>query len=250
MDMTRKQAFMERWEKYFPGAEWPITFYYTNDAGRAEMVERPDGHRCFIAQLAAVRHGRPLCFGVDSVTCGGGRRYLGFSQALAPDFEYFLSHGIPGELEGERYKKSPELVREFLENSPPFTAPAEYIVFKRWDLLEADDEPEVVVFFATADVLAGLFTLANFDEPGLDAVRTPFAAGCGSIIQHAYCEKDKERPRAVIGLFDVSARPWMQKDLLSFAVPMAKFDRMIADMDESFLITPSWELVRKRIEGD
>jgi len=30
-----------------------------------------------------------------------------------PHFEYFLSCGIPGKLEGERYKKSPELVKEF-----------------------------------------------------------------------------------------------------------------------------------------
>lgn len=30
-----------------------------------------------------------------------------------PNFEYFLSCGIPGKLEGERYKKTPELVRSW-----------------------------------------------------------------------------------------------------------------------------------------
>ena len=47
-----------------------------------------------------------------------------------PNFEYFLSCGIPGELEGERYKKSPEIVLEFMKKAPCFKAPARYTVFK------------------------------------------------------------------------------------------------------------------------
>ena len=48
-------------------------------------------------------------------------------------------------------------------------------------------------------------------------------------------------------MFDVSARPSVQKDVLSFAIPMNKFTRMIDDMEESFLITFSWAKVQKRI---
>jgi hypothetical protein len=43
-------------------------------------------------------------------------------------------------------------------------ATAKYIVFKRWDKLETKDNPEVVIFYARPDVLAGLYTLASFDE--------------------------------------------------------------------------------------
>ena len=75
-----------------------------------------------------------------------------------------------------------------------------------------------------------------------------FRAGCGSIVLHPYLEKDAERPRCVIGMFDVSARPYVQKDDLTFAMPMSKFRRMVENMDESFLITSSWEKVRKRME--
>jgi hypothetical protein len=57
-----------------------------------------------------------------------------------------------------------------------------------------------------------------------------------------------ESPRAVIGMFDVSARPSVPKDTLSFAVPMKKFETMIANMDESFLITESWRKVQRRID--
>jgi len=47
---------------------------------------------------------------------------------------------------------------------PPFTAPAPFVVFKRWDKLAESDRPDVVIFFARPDVLSGLFTLANYDE--------------------------------------------------------------------------------------
>ena len=67
-------------------------------------------------------------------------------------------------MEGERYKKSPEIVKEFMKMRPAFTAPASYAVFKRWDRLEPGDEPEVVVLCAPPDVLSGLFTLAGFEE--------------------------------------------------------------------------------------
>ena len=93
-----------------------------------------------------------MCFDVNSVGCFGGKRYLGFSAEIMPQFEYFLSCGIPGELEGERYKKSPDLVKEVMKNTPSFKAPARFIVFKRWDKLEESDEPSVVIFFAKPDV--------------------------------------------------------------------------------------------------
>jgi hypothetical protein len=32
-----------------------------------------------------------------------------------------------------------------------------------------------------------------------------------------------------------------------FAIPMNKFTRMVDDMEESFIITPSWAKVQKRI---
>ncbi len=249
MDMALKDGFIERWGKHFPGAELPIAFYYAEDGGEPEPMAAPGGWRCFIADLAKVRKGETVCFDVDSISCSGGKRYLGFSQELMPNFEYFLSCGLEGVMEGERYKKNPGLVKSIMNKVPEFVAPASRIVFKRWDMLEADDTPEVVVFFAPADVLSGLFTLANFDEPSLEAVFSPFAAGCGSIAMYPYIEKQAERPRAVFGMFDVSARPCVQSDVLTFAVCMEKFERMAANMDESFLITKSWAKVRERMSG-
>lgn len=247
MDMELKKEFMERWQTYFNGSELPIVFYYTDKEGSAELVKAPTGHQCFIGKLGKVRKGTLLSFDVNSVGCGGGRRYLGFSEEIMPNFEYFLSCGIPGKLEGERYKKSPEIVRELMRQMPEFRAPARFIVFKRWDLLGEEDDPKVVIFFAQPDVLSGLFTLSGFDEVDRNAVIVPFCAGCASIVQYPYLEKDADRPRGVLGMFDVSARPFVPKNTLSFSVPMKKFLRMVENMPESFLITQSWNKVQKRI---
>ncbi len=248
MDMDVKEKCLILWKKYFNDAELPITFYYTDEAGHAELVKLGLVNRCVVGALAKVRKGKPLAFDVDGVGCPGGKRYLGFTDALMPDFEYFLSYGVPGKLEGERYKKTPEIVKETMKGWPVFQAPGRFIVFKRWDKLEEGDNPEVVIAFAKPDVLSGLFTLASFDEVGQDLVIAPFGSGCSSIVQYPYLEKDSDKPRGVIGMFDVSARPFVPKDALTFSVPISKFIRMIDNMEESFLITGSWEQVQKRIK--
>jgi len=248
MDTIIKNKFLNLWKKYFKNSELPITFYYSdNDNGAKEFI-KPKGRSCLICELAQVRNGKSLYFTADTVACGGGKRYLGFSDALFPDFKYFLSCGIPGKMEGERYVRTPEMVEEIQKNQKKINAKGNKIIFKRWDNLTENDNPDVVIFFAKPDVLSGLFTLANFDQTEPNGTFSPFGAGCGSIVHYPYFEKDSERPRAVIGMFDPSARPCVPKDTLTFAVPMVKFLKMIDYMEESFLITETWNNVMKRIE--
>jgi hypothetical protein len=247
MDYTLKTQFLDSWNRYFGNTELPIIFYYTDGESRAERVSPPSAHQCMIGVLARVRRGTSLCFDAGSIGCSGGRRYTGFSQEISPTFEYFLSCGMPGKFEGERYKKTPELVREMMRIAPRFYAPARFIVFKRFDQVEETDDPAAVIFFATPDVLSGLFTLANYDEAEPNGVFCPFSAGCGSIVQYPYLERDSVRPRAVLGMFDVSARPYVPKETLTFAVPMNKFISMIGNMKESFLITRTWDKVKRRM---
>jgi uncharacterized protein (DUF169 family) len=242
--------FSNLWNRYFNSAELPVIFYYTDEEGHAEQVKPGTGSRCIIGALAKVRKGRSLCFNTSSVGCPGGEKYLGFTQSIMPDFEYFLSCGIPGQLEGERYKKSPDLVNEYMKHMPPFEAPGRMIVFKKWDRLEESDNPEVAIFFATPDVLSGLFTLANFDEAEANGVFSPFGSGCSSIVYYPYMERSSARPRGVIGMFDVSARPYVPGNVLTFAVPMIKLRKMVANMEESFLTTGSWAVTKRRIRSN
>lgn len=90
MDQARKQQFMKLWEKYFPGAELPIGFYYTPEPNKAEPAKPSEGWHCIVAQLGAVRKGRAYSFSAEAVGCPGGKRYLGFTMDIMPDFRYFL----------------------------------------------------------------------------------------------------------------------------------------------------------------
>jgi len=247
MDVKIKEEFIRLWRTYFNKAQFPIAFYYTDETSGVGVIKPASGHRCIFTDLTRVAKGHSLCFDAESIGCFGGRRYLGFGSEVIPNFEYFLSCGIPGKLEGERYKKTPELVKQIMKKVARFNAPGKFIVFKRWDMLRDEDEPDGVIFFARPDVLSGLFTLANFDESELNGVFSPFSAGCGSIVQYPYLEKRSDHPRAVLGMFDVSARPFLSGEVLSFSVPMNKFVTMIGNMEESFLVTPSWNKVQKRI---
>ncbi len=246
MDAEFKALFMQKWEAYFPAAPLPICFYYADHEEHAFAMQPNEGGGCLIKELARVRAGESLSFDGPAIGCFGGRYYTGFSQHLRPNFKYFLSCGIPGQMEGERYKATPELVEEQMQQHPKFKAPQKLIVFKRWDQLEDGDQPQVVIFFARPDVLSGLAVLANFDEHGNQSVLAPFGSGCASIIQYPIVESETDHPHAILGMFDVSARPWVPAGELTLAIPWQKFTRMVANMDGSFLITESWQRLRAR----
>lgn len=247
MDKPFAEHFMKQWRKYFAGAELPIAFYYSDQPRQADLDASRNEDRCLIGNLARVRQGYPCVYDAQTPGCAGGKRYTGFAQSLRPNFKYFLSCGIPGEMEGERYKRTPELVEHYLASHPPFEAPGSHLVFKRWDKLEEDEEPLAVIFFARGDVLAGLFTLANYDVAGPDGVAAPMGSGCGSIVNFPLEEAQAAQPRGVLGMFDVSARPHVGQDELTFAIPFGRFQQLVGYMDESFLSTGSWDLVKARL---
>lgn len=114
-----KQQFTDKWQEYFPAAQWPVCFYYTDSQAQAGVSQPPPGGHCFIHDLERVRQGESLIFTGSDIGCGGGRYYLGFSKGLGANINYFLSCGIPGELEGERYKELPELVAKIWRSSRP-----------------------------------------------------------------------------------------------------------------------------------
>ncbi len=247
MDIQLKQQFLDRWHQYFGDAPLPVVFWYSDNIDEdIEDNEPSEGWSCFIGDLAKVRNGRSIAFNREAIGCGGGRRYLGFDKDVGPGFEYFLSCGNE-EIKGERYLRTPGLVKKFLENAPYIPASASRIVFKRWDKLVEGDLPEVVIFFASPDVLSGLFTLSGYDRGDLHGSVAPFGSGCASIIQYPLAERREADPRGIIGMFDVSARPFVPAGTLSFAVPFERFTRMVHYMDESFLVTEDWDKVKKRI---
>lgn len=238
--------FIELWHRYFNHAELPLTFEYTDGPRDTEPEPHFAGHRCVFAQLHKARNGRTLCLDADSIGCRGGSYYLGFTDRMFPGFDEFISRNAQGA--GERYRRTPEQVRACIEALSPLPVGGRYLIVKRWDMLDQTDRPEGVFFFATPDVLSGLFTLAGYDDSAADAVIAPFGAGCTSIFHLCRRERTAGTNRAILGLFDPSARKCIARDRLSFTVPMERFEKMISMMEESFLTTRSWELIRRRIE--
>jgi uncharacterized protein (DUF169 family) len=200
-----KDRFIELRNR-FVGPDLPIAFFYTDDESYAKFKPNKVAH-CLISYLNSVLEGERVCLDAETIGCAGGRRYLGFSQELRPDFEYFLSYGIPGKVEGERCKKNPELLWEMVKSYQPFQAPAKYAIFKRWEKLEPSDEPVIVIFVAKPDVIAMLFTLASYDHPDLNGVIALFGSCCSSIVYNPLCELKNKNPRAALGMFDISSLP-------------------------------------------
>jgi uncharacterized protein (DUF169 family) len=247
MDTELRDRFVTLWQTSCPGAELPVTFEIGKDSKSTEKAKPPHGWRCLICDLARVRKGTTLVFDRTSVTCSGGLFYLGYDTHRSENFRYFLSSGKPGVVEGERYKKTPEIVDEITVCHVPLPAESRYYTFRRWDKLTPDDKPDVVIFFARPEVLSALFTLANFDQAEPDGVICPFGSGCSSIIHYPRLEQERDHPRAVLGMFDPSARPCVPVDILTMAIPMKKFEKMIGYMNESFLITKTWEKQKAKI---
>ena len=228
--------------------ESPLGIYYTND--KPEGVAPKEGiSGCMIGLLQNARKkGTPVYFDKGHFGCPGGAYYMGFFASPRPKIEYFLSCGIPGEMEGERYIKTPERAREYFAKMIPRRAPATYCVFKPIEKFQTEEKPEVVVFFSSPDILAGLFTLTNYALERTDAVHAPFGSGCGTILTYPLKEAGKEQPRAILGMFDVSARPMVEKDFLTLSMPYVIFLKLLENVSGSFLETESWKKVLQRIQ--
>jgi len=228
--------------------ESPFGIYYTND--QPEGITPKEGiSGCMMGLLHNARkNGTTVYFDKEHFGCPGGAYYMGFFQSPRPKIEYFLSCGIPGEMEGERYIKTPERAREYFTRLIPRRAPAAYCVFKPIDQFQKDTVPEVVVFFGAPDILSGLFTLTNYALERTDAVSAPFGSGCGTILTYPLKEAGKEQPHAILGMFDVSARPMIEKDVLTLAMPYPVFLKLLDNVSGSFLETESWKKVLQRIQ--
>jgi hypothetical protein len=243
-----KEAF-DRFVEAFGMSEYPILFRYSDELPAGTLLPPEGKHVCLFALLARTRkRGTPVAFTRTHHGCRGGGYYLGFLDRPMEGIEHFLSCGIPGRMEGERYLKTPEIAgARFAQGGGP-AAPKPYAVFTRADRAQHGEEPEIVIFFAPPDILGGLHVLANFDRTE-EAVIAPFSSGCGAVVTHPRKEAEKADGRAVLGLFDLSARPHVERDLLTFAVPYGMFRRMATNVPESFLGTRTWEVIRKRILG-
>jgi uncharacterized protein (DUF169 family) len=243
---------------------------------------KPEGARqfkegkwgCVMFLLAATARGETAAFDRKTFGCWGGGVGLGFGNQYKnfpggeECFCYFLSVGneqweqgrqaaekiqpfLRSEayddfLHGEKYVQSPELVKNFIECLPIVDIPFEYVVFKPLEAVDSGKEkPDVIVFLGDMDQISALTILANYHREDNENVIFPYAAGCQTIGIYPLQEAKSEKPRAVLGLSDISARVaikrLLKEDFMSFAVPFRLFQEMEENVVGSFLERNTWK---------
>ncbi len=148
-------------------------------------------------------------------------------------------------IEGERYLKTPEQVEAFVKGLPITDIPATFVVFKPLNKVDLKQEtPRSAIFFADPDQLSALVILANYGRGDNENAIIPYAAGCQTIGIYPYREAHAGKPRAVVGLTDLSARVpirrQLEDNLMTFTVPFAMFQEMEENVEGSFLQRPTW----------
>jgi len=118
-------------------------------------------------------------------------------------------------------------------------------VFKPWEQVTEQDEPELIVFFANADHLSALVLMADYNRGSNQSITAPFGAACQSIL-FGYAETKKENPQCVIGFFDISQRSAIDRETLTVTIPYKAFQEMEASVEGSFLDTPVWHKLQER----
>jgi len=186
-------------------------------------------------------------FDKERFGCLGGAFYLGFLKPQLNFITYYVSTGIPDQMEGEHYLESPEVTRNFFDTIDPPSAPARYCVFKPVTQFDKDAQPELVTFFARAEVISGLNQLATFVTNDFEAVYSPFGAGCSNIVTWPLRYLAEGKLKAVLGGWDPSDRKFLKTDEITFTVPFEMFHRMVNRWSESFLATKTWATVKKKI---
>ena len=232
------QEFIEYYKEAFgSNAQLPLLFGYSDKP--IANTEKIGG--CFFKGLQAARDGQPVSLSADVIGCGGGKLYTGFSD---------IPERVPGFVSlKEKYKKTPEMVVDYVNGLGMNRAEKPYLNFIRIDKAESFEGIEGIFFYATPDMLSGLCGWAFFDINEPDAVVSRFGSGCSTVVSMTVVENARQGHRCFIGLLDPSVRPWVGKDELSFTIPFSRFTQMMETMKDCFLFdSHAWQKMKARLE--
>jgi uncharacterized protein (DUF169 family) len=250
-----------------------VALTFSNDKIDNAISLKEGKYGCVMYLFVSAARGKTTQVSRETFGCWGGAVGLGFGNYYTKFpgglecFYSFLSNGnknsekgknilknLEGKVNeslyekfanGEKLKKTPELVKTFVEKDLPITdIPFKFVTFKPLSLAENNDNIKSVSFIVNPDQLSALIILSNYFRDGLNNVIAPQAAACQQIGILTYKEDESEDPRAVIGLTDISARLNLKHSLkggyLTVSMPYKLFLKMEENADESFLNGPTW----------
>lgn len=234
--MNTQQFIQDFREAFGQKAALPLLFGYSDQPVAA--TEKIGG--CFFKGLQAARDGVPVSLSAEVIGCGGGKLYTGFSE---------MPEHVPGFVSlKEKYKKTPEMVAEYVKGLDMKRAEKKYLNFVRIDKAETFEGFEGILFYATPDMLSGLCGWAFYDTNADDAVVARFGSGCSTVVSMTVVENARQGYRCFIGLLDPSVRPYIGADELGFTIPMSRFRVMMETMRQCFLFdSHAWKKMKERI---
>ena len=200
--MDVKQFIQNFRDAFGQKAALPLLFGYSNQP--IADTERING--CIFKGLQAAREGVPVSLSAEVIACGGGKLYTGFTD---------MPERVPGFVSlKEKYKKTPQMVIDYVEDLGMKRAEQTYLNFVRID----------------------------------KAVVTQFGSGCSSVVSMTIVENARKGQRCFMGLLDPSVRPYVGTNELSFTIPMSRFKSMTKTMKECFLFdSHAWKKVKARL---
>jgi uncharacterized protein (DUF169 family) len=253
----------------------PVALLWSNQKPQGAMQFQNGKWGCIMWLVAHAAKGKSAVADAKTFGCFGGGVGLGFGNQYKnfpggeDGFCHFLSDGnvkkeggkelaekikpfmraeaYDNFLHGERYVKTPALVEKFVENLPLTEIPEQYVIFQPLDTVDTKKEkPQTIIFFVNPDQLSALVVLANFGRGDNENVIIPYAAGCQTLGIYPYREAKSAKPRAVVGLTDLSARVYIRKQLgdnhlMTFSAPFALFEEMEQNVPGSFLERHAWQ---------
>lgn len=223
----------------------PVAVLFTDERPKTAAQFKEKKWGCVMSMLAASARGITAVFDRKTTGCLGGKTGLCLGDgSKGRDLAGFLASGK----NGLGYFRSREVAKAHLGVHPAQDIPEKYVVFRPLPKVDPEtEEPRVIIFLGNADQVSALFTLAHYSRKSGEAVIAPFGSGCSTVCLLPYLESKRRSPRAVLGGMDVSARPWLDADLLTFAVPFGLYLKLEDDVAGSFLERESWAAIKGRV---
>jgi hypothetical protein len=226
----------------------PVGLYFAENRPDKAMGFKNGKRGCIMPLIFSAARGKTIAFDKNSTGWDCSAFYLGYRDWISPGIEHFLSKGSLTRPHCERFIKTPDLAKAYLESIRFQEVSEGTAIFKPLEMFSDSELPEVVTFFANPDQLSALVFLLHFDNPcSEDRVVTRFASACASVSTLPLQYARNGEKKAVWGLHDITARLRLPENLMTITMPYPLLTEIGEYIDSSFLTTDSWNKIAKRI---
>lgn len=241
----------------------PVGIFFGNTTAEVELAADPQKRNCVIPFVMAAAKGKITSMDEAGCTCPGGAVGACFGDGftrLNPNIHMMLSQGVGDKVpegvpehakrmlqEGERFFCSPGVALKW-RNSMPFSEKGyPRIVFAPMSKWESIGTPGLVYIFANPDQISALVTMLGSHNGEALNTLAPYGAACHSIVFAAE-QMEKERPMAIMGLFDISQRSKALSGMLSLTMPYSLWVGLSENLEKSCLTSHSWKMIEERMQ--